>query len=126
MNPANTAVLPSSPAGSPPTPGASPMAAPGAGAGNTAAAVSALKGAFSLLYRLLSAFPPGSEDWKNASKMIEYAGKIVGKEPDDSAVPSAIRQMALAAKGNPMRSAPPIAVQPANAEVKPAQEAEPV
>lgn len=103
--------------------GASPMAAPGAGAGNTAAAVNALKGMFPLMYKLLSAFSPGSEDWKNASDGIRSFGKIVGKEPDDSAVPSAIRQMVLAGKGNPMRAAPPIAIQP---NVKPPEEPEPV
>lgn len=115
--------LPNSPAGPPPGMGASPMAAPGAGAGNTAAAVNALKGMFPLMYKLLSAFSPGSEDWKNASDGIRSFGKIVGKEPDDSAVPAAIRQMALAGKGTPMRAAPPIGIQP---NVNPPEEPEPV
>lgn len=115
----NAAALPSSPAGQPPGMGSSPMAAPGAGAGNTAAAVNALKGMFPLMYKLLSAFSPGSEDWKNASDGIRSFGKIVGKEPDNSAVPAAIRQMGMAAKGNPMQAAPPIGIQPS-------QEPEPV
>lgn len=113
-------------AGSPAGPGSSPMAAPGAGAGNEAAARAKLKGAFPLLYQLLSAFPVGSEDWENVQKMISAGGKIVGNA-QESLVPSAIQQMALAAKqGGPLKNAPPVGIQPANANVAPAQEPEPV
>lgn len=99
--------------------GGSPMAAPGAGAGNEAAAIQALKGNFTLLIKLLSAFTPGSENFKDVNDAIRSLSKVVGKHEDNSAVPSAIQQMALAAKGGPMKSAPPIAIQPA-------QEPEPV
>lgn len=106
------------------------MAAPGGGAGNTAAAVAALKGAFPLMYKLLSAFPPGSEDWKNMSKIIEYGGKIVGKTQDESLVPSAIQQMAMAAKqGGPLKNAPPVGIQAApaaGANIEPNAEPEPI
>lgn len=115
----NAATLPNSMAGSPAGPGSSAVAAPGAGAGNTAAAIAALKGAFPLLYKLLSAFPPGSEDWKNVSKMIEYGGKVVGKTQDESLVPSAIQQMAMAAKGGPMKNAPPVGIQESKPEPEP-------
>jgi len=110
------AALPNSPAGPPNGMGSSPMTAPGAGAGNTAAAVSALKGAFPLILKLLSAFPPGSDDFNHIQDAIKALSKVVGKEQDDSAVPSAIRQMALANKGGPMKAAPPIAIQQANPE----------
>jgi hypothetical protein len=126
MMPQTPAALPGAMAGSPPGPGSSPMAAPGGGAGNTAAAVASLKGAFPLLYKLLSAFPPGSEDWKNVSEMIKFGGKIVGKTQDESLVPSAIQQMAMAAKGGPMKNAPPVGIQSANTNVAPKAEAEPI
>lgn len=116
--------LPGSPAGAPPNPGASPMAAPGAGAGNTAAAIAQLKAAFPLLYKLLSVFPPGSEEWKAVSDMIKAGGKIVGKHTDEHLVPSAIQQMALAAKGGPMKNAPPVGVQ--QAPVTEPQDPEPI
>lgn len=124
-----SAALPGAMAGNPAGPGSSPMAAPGAGAGNESAARAALKGAFPILYKLLSAFPVGSEDWENVQKMIQAGGKIVGKMHDESLVPSAIRQMALAAKqGGPLKNAPPVGIQPAhaNSNVSPAQEPEPV
>lgn len=63
------------------------------------------------------------------SKMIEYGGKIVGKTQDESLVPSAIQQMAMAAKqGGPLKNAPPVGIQsaPANANVAPKQEPEPI
>lgn len=121
-----SAALPGAMAGTPPGPGSSPMAAPGAGAGNTASAVAMLKGVFPLFYKLLSAFPPGSEEWKCVSDAMKSLGKIVGKTQDESLVPSAIQQMAMAAKGGPMKNAPPVGIQPANANVAPKTETEPV
>lgn len=125
-----SAALPGAMAGNPSGPGSSPMAAPGAGAGNEAAARASLKGAFPLFYKLLSAFPPGSEDWKNLSKMIEYGGKIVGNTQNESLVPSAIQQMAMAAKqGGPLKNAPPVGIQSApaaNANIAPKEEPEPI
>ena len=105
-------------------PGASKMAAPGASAGNVAAAVAQLKAAFPLLYKLLSAFPPGSEEWKAVNDMIKAGGKIVGNHQNDSIVPSALQQMALASKGGAMKNAPPVGVQQAPIE-KP-KEPEPI
>lgn len=123
-----SAALPGAMAGSPAGPGSSPMAAPGAGAGNQAAAVAALKGAFPLFYKLLSAFPVGSEDWKGVSDAMKSLSKIVGKTQNESLVPSAIQQMAMAAKGGPMKNAPPVGIQPApaNSNVASPEEPEPV
>lgn len=108
--------------------GSSPMTAPGNGAGNTAAAVQALKGMFPMALKLLSAFTPGSDDFSHMQDIVKSMNKIVGKEQDSSSVPSAIRQMALAAQGGGMKSAPPIAVQPAaaNQNIQSPQEPEPV
>lgn len=103
--------------------GASAMAAPGGGAGNTAAAVNAIKGIMPLLLKLLTAFPVGKEDWNEVQTAVKSLGKIAGRTPDESAVPAAIRQMALAGKGTPMRAAPPIGIQP---NVNPPEEPEPV
>lgn len=89
------------------------MVAPGGGAGNTAAAVAQLKAVVPMLYKILAALPVGSEDWKSVSDMVRAAGKIVGNTEKDSLVPSAIQQMALAAKGGPLKSAPPVALQTA-------------
>ncbi len=126
MMPQTATALPGAMAGSPQGPGSSPVAAPGAGAGNVAAAVAALKGAFPLLYKLLAAFPPGSEDWKAVSDMIKAGGKIVGKTQDESLVPSAIQQMAMASKGGPMKNAPPVGIQQAPVNPQPKQEPEPI
>lgn len=124
-----SAALPGAMAGSPPGPGSSPMAAPGAGAGNQAAAIAALKGAFPLFYKLLSAFPVGSEDWEAVNTAMKALGKVVGKTHNESLVPSAIQQMAMAAKqGGPLKNAPPVGIQsaPANTNVESPQEPEPV
>lgn len=124
-----SAALPGAMAGNPAGPGSSPMAAPGAGAGNEAAARASLKGAMPLLYKLLSAFPVGGEDWKNVNDMIKAGGKIVGNTQNESLVPSAIQQMAMAAKqGGPLKNAPPVGIQPApaNTNVATPEEPEPV
>jgi hypothetical protein len=105
------------------------MAAPGAGAGNQAAARAALKGIFPYLYKLQSAFPVASEDWENIQMMIKHGGKIVGNTEGDSIVPSAIQKMLLEAKqGGPLKNAPPVGIQPApaNGNVAAPQEPEPV
>lgn len=126
MMPNAAATLPGSPAGSPTGPGASPMAAPGAGAGNTANAKAKLKGAAQMMYQILAAFPVGSEDWKNMLDIVKAVGKIVGDESGSTSM-SAIQQMALAAKkGGPLKAAPPVGVQPANANIKEPDEPEPI
>lgn len=109
MNP--QAQLPGSPAGTPPNPGASPMAAPGAGGGNTAAAAAQVKAVCSVLIKLLGAFPVGSKENAAVSRAYTALSPIAGKT-EESLVPSAIQQMALASKGSPLKAAPPIAIQP--------------
>lgn len=111
---AATATMPGAVAGSPAGTGASQVAAPGNGAGNEAAAIAQLKAIFPLLYKILSALKVGSESWTAVQNMIRDGGKVVGKTEENSLVPSAIQQMAMAAKGGgALKSAPPIAPQPA-------------
>ncbi len=113
-------------AGSPATPGSSPMAAPGAGAGNEASARAALKGVYPLLMKALSAFPAGSEDADNLMEAVRKINKIIGKA-QESIVPSAIQQLMMAAKqGGPLKNAPPVGIQPANNNVSSPAEPEPV
>lgn len=106
---AATATMPGSPAGSPAGPGGSPMAAPGAGAGNQAAAIAQLKAIVPLLMKTLSALKVGSEEWSAVADAVKSLGKIVGKTEEDSLVPAAVQQMAMAARGGPLRNAPPVA-----------------
>lgn len=105
--------LPGSPAGAPTTPGASPMAAPGGGAGNKAAAVAQLKAIVPTLYKILSAFEFGSKENAAVQRALTALSPIAGKTEEDSLVPSAIQQMALAAKGGAIKSAPPVGLSPA-------------
>lgn len=96
-------------AGTPPGPGGSPAAAPGAGAGNKAAAVAQLKGVFPILHNVFNAFEPGSKEWSAVSRALTALGPVVGKiNEEDSLVPAAISQMAMAARGNPLKNAPPV------------------
>lgn len=67
----------------------------------------------------MSALKVGSESWTAVSNMIRAGGKVVGKTEENSLVPSAIQQMAMAAKGGPLKNAPPVAPQPAAAEPEP-------
>lgn len=102
------------------------MAAPGGGEGQIASATASLKAIFPMLYKLLSAYPVGSEEWKSVQDMIKAGGKIVGKTEDDSLVPSAIRSMAMASKSGPLKNAPPIGVMPNNQNIAPKEEPEPI
>lgn len=111
--------LPGSPAGAPAGPGASPMAAPGGGAGNQAAAVAMLKSLHPLLLKLMSAFPFGSKENTAVSKAYSALQGIAGDSKEESIVPSAIQQMAMAAKGGPMKNAPPVGISPAPAQPEP-------
>lgn len=79
-----------------------------------------------MFYQLLSAFPPGSEDWKAVSDAMKSLGRIVGKTQNESLVPSAIQQMAMAAKGGPLKNAPPVGIQPSQPNIAPPQEPEPI
>lgn len=121
------ATLPGSPAGNPAGPGSSPMAAPGGGEGNQAAARASLKAVYPVLLKVFSAFPAGSEDADNMMDAIRKISKIVGNTENAHLVPSAIQQMALAAKqGGPLKGAPPVGIQPANANIAPKEEPEPI
>lgn len=108
-----TPQLPGTPAGAPQGPGASPMASPGGGAGNQAAAVAMLKGVVPIMYKLLAAFPFGSKENSAVQRALTALSPIAGKTEEDSLVPSAIQQMALAAKGGPLKNAPPVGISPA-------------
>lgn len=88
------------------------MAAPGGGQGNTAAAAAMLKAIVPTLYKLQAAFPFGSKENSAVSRAITALAPVAGKT-EESLVPSAIQQMALAAKSGQMHNAPPIGIQPA-------------
>lgn len=79
-----------------------------------------------MMYQILSAFPVGSEDWENMLEIVKRVGKIVGSAPESTSM-SAIQQMAMAAKqGGPLKNAPPVGIQAANANIEPKSEPEPV
>lgn len=109
-NPQTTATpqLPKSPAGSPSTPGASPMTAPGGGEGNKAAAVAQLKAIIPTLYKIMAAFPPGSKENSAMLRAVTAMSPIAGKTEQNSLVPAAIQQMAAAAQSGGLKNAPPV------------------
>lgn len=108
-----TPSLPGSIAGGPAGPGASPVASAGGGEGNQAAAVAMLKSVVPVLYKLMAAFPFGSKENSAVSRALTALSPIAGKTEENSLVPSAIQQMALAAKGGPLKNAPPVGISPA-------------
>ena len=102
------------------------MAAPGGGEGNQASARATLKSASPVLYKILSAFPVGSEDWENMLEIVKRVGKIVGKAPENTTM-SAIQQLAMAHKqGGPLKGAPPVGIQAAKPNIEPEKEPEPI
>lgn len=107
-------VMPGAMAGAPPHPGSSPATAPGSGAGNSAAAVAQVKATMPVLYKTLSAFPPGSKENKAVLSAIQALNPIFAESGDKALVPAAIQQMAQAAKsGGPLASAPAPGISPA-------------
>lgn len=101
--------MPGNIAGSPPGPGASPVTAPGGGAGNSAAAISQVKAMMPALYKTLTAFPPGSKENRAVLSAIQALNPIFAESGGGGGgmVPAAIQQMAAAAKaGGPAASAP--------------------
>lgn len=84
------------------------MAAPGGGEGNKAAAIAQLKSIFPLMYKVLAAFPAGSKEWSAVSRALTALGPVVGKTEEDSLVPSAIQQLAVASKAGGLKNAPPV------------------
>lgn len=71
-----------------------------------------LKAIVPTLYKLQAAFPFGSKENSAVSRAITALAPVAGKT-EESLVPSAIQQMALAAKSGQMHNAPPIGIQPA-------------
>lgn len=107
--------MPGSPGGTPPGPGASPMVAPGAGAGNTAAAKGIVGQAVKLLVSGMAAFPFNTPEFKAINEALDKLTKHFGKQEDESLVPATIQQLAGAAKsGAPALQsvAPPLAAAP--------------
>lgn len=100
--------LPGSMAGGPGGPGGSPVAAPGGGAGNGAAATAMLKAIVPTLYKIAQAYPFGSKENSAVMRALTALTPIAGKSEEDSLVPSAVQQMALASRGGPLKSAPPV------------------
>lgn len=89
------------------------MVSPGNGAGSTAAAIAGVKAAGQMLMKLLPAFPFGSKEFDSLSEALKKLSPIVGKHQEESIVPAAIQQMALANKAGPMQKAPPVGISPA-------------
>lgn len=104
--------LPGNIAGSPAGPGASPVLAPGAGAGNQAAAGAILKGIIPALHKGLMAFPVNSPQYKAVDKALAALTPVFGQATDQNLVPAGILQQANAAKAGttPLAAAaPPLA-----------------
>ena len=108
-------VLPGNPAGGPGGPGGSPALAPGAGAGNEAAADASIKAVLPVMHKALSAYPVGSKKYAAVLNALRALTANFGKEDQSAMVPAAIQQMALAAKGGGPLSQPaaPPGLQPA-------------
>lgn len=104
--------MPGSPTG-PAGVGASPMASPGNSAGSTAAAIAGVKALGTGLQKLLPAFPFGSKEFKDLSSALKSLSGMLGKHQEESIVPAAIQQMAMANKAGPMQKAPPVGISPA-------------
>lgn len=99
--------MPKNVAGPPVAGGSSPITAPGAGAGNEAAATASVKSAIDLLVPNLAKFPFGSEKYNALSESLDKLRKVFGGTESKSIVPSAIQQMALASKnGSPIMKPP--------------------
>ena len=100
--------LPGNVASGPGGPGGGPAASPGGGAGNEAAADAMLKAMIPGLHKALGAYPVGSKKYAALLNAIRALTSNFGKESQDSLVPSAIEQMAMAAKSSsPLPGATP-------------------
>ena len=100
-------VLPGSPMGGPAGPGATSMTAPGAGAGNEAAADAQIKASLPTLHKALAAYPVGSKKYAAVLNALRALTANFGKSDTESIVPAAIQQMMMNAKG-PGAGAPPM------------------
>lgn len=105
--------MPGNTAGAPPHPGSSPVVAQGGGAGNNAAAVASIKAVMPLMYKSLTAFPPGSKENKSLLSAIQALNPIFAEAEGKNLVPSAIQQMAQTAQsGGPLAGAPAPGIAP--------------
>jgi len=109
-------VLPGSPMGGPAGPGATSMTAPGAGAGNEAAADAQIKAVLPTMHKALSAYPVDSKKYKGLLNALRaLTANFGGSSATESIVPAAIQQMAMNAKGQGqgMPPMPPPGLKPA-------------
>lgn len=90
--------LPGTMAGHPTTPGGSPAVSPGGGAGQAAAASAAVKAIMPVLHKALSAYEVGSKEYMSVSKATQILAGTFAKPSGSNLVPSAIQQIAGAAK----------------------------
>lgn len=105
--------LPGNPLGGPPGPGATPAMAPGGGKGNEAAADSMISAILPAMHKALSAYAVGSKKYAAVLNALRALTANFGKEQQQTLVPSAVTNMAMAAKGGqPLEPAPPPGVAP--------------
>ena len=84
------------------------MVSPGGGAGNEAAADAMIQTALPGLHKALSAYPVGSKKYAAVLNALRALTANFGKQQTEGLVPSAINQLAMAAKGqSPLQAAPP-------------------
>jgi hypothetical protein len=94
-------------AGAPPHPGGSPVTAPGAGAGNEAAATAAIKSTMAVFYQSLSAFPVGSKKNSAVLAALQALKPVFSGVEQKNIVPAAVQQLANSAnRGGPIAGAP--------------------
>lgn len=105
--PGQIPVMPKNVAGPPVAGGSSPVTAPGAGAGNEAAATASVKSLLDPLSAQLSKFPFGSPKYNALYEALGKLKKEFGSAESKSIVPSAIQQMALASKNGSSIMKPP-------------------
>ena len=101
------AMVPTAPTGGPGGPGASPMLSPGAGAGNKAAAMQAVKPAIEILLKAAMAFEGGSKEQQALLRAVQSLNPMFGKAEGQNMVPAGLQAMAQASKQGPMSAAPP-------------------
>jgi hypothetical protein len=99
--------MPKSPFGGPTGPGASPALAPGAGAGHQAAAMAQVKAMIPGLMKAANMLPVGDKARQALLRAVMALEAHFGKAGDEDVTPSAIQQMAAAAKpGSQMGAGP--------------------
>lgn len=90
------------------------MMAPGAGAGNEAAADAVVKSLIPGLHKAMAAYPVGSKKYAAVLNALRALTANFGREESAPMVPAALQQLAMANKGGgPMQGAPPPGLAPA-------------